>query len=349
MSLVESASDVFSTSAGASNHSLTPGFSFTGNMATNGLTGRLYRVYVATDRECVNIVFTGSVVGSPAYAPRTNGPIGLPTSTADVTTAEGTYLADGPQTGTFSADHFDVTTSEATGATQTAGAKTTTTAGTTTGGTTTPGGATGTPTSPPTTTTPPATSTTTGTAAVDLWDSGWPAGHYYWTVVPVREVTTGTGVQYVDAEVPQDACAAGRMLSFGKTSQPVTTSETRPFSSGLSPTGDLVAAQSLKPSFYRAALIAWEPALGATSYEVQLSKTLYPWKPATATPASTPATSMLLEGLTSGVWYYRVRGIDPYLAGPIKQMTWSTPQRLTLAKPRFSIQDGSVKTRPVKR
>jgi hypothetical protein len=35
--------------------------------------------------------------------------------------------------------------------------------------------------------------------------------------------------------------------------------------------------------------------------------------------------------------------------GPVKQMTWSTPQQFRLAKPRFAIQDGSVATRRVKR
>jgi hypothetical protein len=119
--------------------------------------------------------------------------------------------------------------------------------------------------------------------------------------------------------------------------------------SGLAPAGELVAAQSARPSFYRAALIAWEPAFGATGYEVQWSRTHYPWRPASTTPYYTSATSMLLEGLAAGVWYYRVRGIDPYVQGPVKQMTWSTPQQFRLAKPRFAIQDGSVTTRPVKR
>ena len=31
---------------------------------------RLFRVYVVTDRDCVNVVFRGSVVGGPAFAPR---------------------------------------------------------------------------------------------------------------------------------------------------------------------------------------------------------------------------------------------------------------------------------------
>jgi hypothetical protein len=82
---------------------------------------------------------------------------------------------------------------------------------------------------------------------------------------------------------------------------------------------------------------------------VQWSRTRYPWRPASTTPYYTSATSMLLEGLAAGVWYYRVRGIDPYVQGPVKQMTWSTPQQFRLAKPRFAIQDGSVTTRPVKR
>ena len=43
-----------------------------------GAPAELFRVYVATDEDCVNIVYTGAVVGSPAYAPRTTGPLQLP-------------------------------------------------------------------------------------------------------------------------------------------------------------------------------------------------------------------------------------------------------------------------------
>ena len=92
----------------------------------------------------------------------------------------------------------------------------------------------------------------------------------------MREVVTQTSVKYYDAEVPQDACAAGRVAEFGKASQPATTFQTRPYASGLSPNGELVAAQAAVPSFYRAALVAWAPALGATGYEVQWSKTQVP-------------------------------------------------------------------------
>jgi hypothetical protein len=316
----ETVSDVVGTPAAPAAHRLTPGFVYSGDIATGG-TGRLFRVYVATDRECVNVVFKGAVVGSPAYAPRASGPLTLPTSTSAVTAAEGAYLADGPQAGTFAADLSAVTTNE-----QSA------TASTASGGATT--GATA-----------PAGFSATG-MPVDLWDSGWPTGRYYWTVVPVQEVTTATALTYRDAEVPQDACAAGRVNAFGKASQPAMTSASEPYASGLTPTGELAAARTATPSFYGAALIAWQPALGAAGYEVQWTKTRYPWKTASTTPVYTAATSMLLEGLTPGTWYYRVRGIDPYVVGPLKQMTWSQPVGIKLAKPRFIDQSG-VTIRPV--
>jgi hypothetical protein len=323
--LLETASDVVGSTATPLAHSLTPSFVFAGDTATNGLTGRLYRIYVATDRQCVNIVFTGAVVGSPAYAPRTSGPLGLPGSPADIVKAQTSYLKDGAQGSTYSADLRAITTSESGGST-------------TTGGTSTSSSTAG----------APSDLSTTG-APVDLWDSGWPTGRYYWTVMPVREVITEKGLQYVDAEVPQDACAAGRVSQFGKSSQPATTSLTRPYASGLSPIGELVAAQNAVPSFYGAALVAWLPALGAASYEVQWSRTRYPWKTASTTPLLTAGTSALLEGLTPGTWYYRVRGIDPYIPGPVKQMTWSNPVKIRLARPTFTIQDGSVTTRRVKK
>jgi hypothetical protein len=325
LTLVETASDVFSTTVKPAAHTLTPGFSFTGNTGSNGLAGRLFRVYVATDRQCVNIVFKGAVVGSPAYAPRTSGPLALPAATTAVAAAESTFLADGVQTGTFTADNRSVTTSEQ-GETGT-----------------TPAPATGSGTSGSASTIP-ADFVASG-SLVDLWDSGWPTGRYFWTVVPVREVVSDTAVQYHDAEVPQDACAAGRVAQFGKASQPVPTSTTKPYASGLSPTGVFVAATVRVPSFYRAALAAWEPALGAIGYEVQWSKKSYPWKNEAATPVYTAATSVLLEGLEPGTWYYRVRGIDPYVPGPVKQMSWSKPVRIRLAKPKFLVENGVI-TRP---
>jgi hypothetical protein len=332
MSLIQTVSNVTSTDASPAAHSLTPAFSYTGDTATNGLTGRLFRVYIATDRQCVNIVFTGAVVGSPAYAPRTSGPLLLPTSSQTLKNAEAGYLVDGGEANTYSAGSRPVTTTELGSATATTGGSSTTTGGSGTS----------------TTTTIPTEFTSTTGAHVDLWDSGWPTGRYYWTVVPVREEFTNDSLRYFDAEPPQDACAAGRVVEFGKVSQPTTTSGSKPYASGLAPSGELVAARTATPSFYRAALIAWAPALGATAYEVQWSKTTYPWRSVGA-PVYTAATSTLLEGLTPGVWYYRVRGIDPYVPGPVKQMTWSAPVQVTIAKTKIFVQDPSVTTKPAKK
>jgi hypothetical protein len=348
LAAVETASNVFSTAADSVAHNLTPGFVFSGNTAANGLAGLhpLFRVYVATDRQCVNIVFTGSIVGSPAYAPRTSGPLALPgasattttttttttsttTTTATTTTAPAAatgspYLADGPQAATFGADGRSVTTNEQSDSSTPSA---TSTAGSTTASTFAI----------------PSDFTTAG-PFVDLWDIGSPNGRYWWTVVPVIETTSG----YRDLEVPQDACLAGRIGQFGKASQPTTTSARSPYASGLSASGELVAATSARPTFYRAALVGWEPAPGAIGYEVQWSKTRRPWKTASGEPVYTAATSLLLDSLTPGTWYYRVRGIDPYVRGPVKQMSWSAPVAIKIAKPTF-IVESAVTVRPVKK
>ena len=248
----------------------------------------------------------------------------------------------------------------------------------------------------------PATPVLTG-APVDLWESGWPNGRFYWTVVPVRYVvdssvpygvftfavagqmtievdndgfrpglaTVGAGanseqvnvtavngrtltlaapltkshmigspvigsgaIRYYDVETPQDVCASGRVLSFGKTSEPATARQGAPFVSGLSPKGRLTAAVGRRPAFYGAPLVAWEPALGADQYQVQWSKKEYPWK--TEGEKLTYATSAMLP-VAPGRWYYRVRGINFALPGTARAMTWSAPNELRVTKPTFKI------------
>jgi hypothetical protein len=345
---LQTATNILTDDSSVLAHKLTPGYSFQGEMATNGAAGRLFRVYVSTDRQCVNGVFTGAVVGSPGYAPRV-----VVAGPADTSNGTGTALDGEP-----------VVPTEA-GTSATSGSATAS-----------PGAVTGT-TSGAGTSTIPAEFAATG-PTIDLWDLGVPNARYWWTVVPVTSgtatqpgtttgggTTTGSGTTtttpstppaattasggYKDLQTPQDACEAGRVMKFAKTTAPVVTSGARPYVSGLSPRGDLVAARTARPSFYRAPLVAWEPVPGATAYEVQWSRTRSPWRPAAKTPLYTAGTSALLEDLLPGTWYYRVRGLDPYIPGPIKQMTWSTPQPVTLAKPRFTIQPGSVIQKPVKR
>ena len=90
-------------------HALTPGFAFSGDsggpMDFNGGTpAELFRVYVATDEDCVNIVYRGAVVGSPAYAPRTTGPLQLPGDTDLLAFARGDTIDHGVEGETLMLD-----------------------------------------------------------------------------------------------------------------------------------------------------------------------------------------------------------------------------------------------------
>ena len=88
------------------------------------------------------------------------------------------------------------------------------------------------------------------------------------------------------------------------------------------------------PSFYGSPLAAWLPALGADQYQVQWSKSRYPWRK--EGEKLTYATSALLP-LSPGRWFYRVRGINFSLPGTARAMTWSAPVGLRVTKPTFAI------------
>ena len=114
-----------------------------------------------------------------------------------------------------------------------------------------------------------------------------------------------------------------------------------PFASGLSPNGRLVSAVTSAPRFYGTPHVAWTPALGADVYEVQWSKTRYPFRPEIDPRSNTRGmllfeTSALLP-LRPGTWWYRVRGINYQLPTGAQQMSWSTAARVDVAKPRFRV------------
>jgi hypothetical protein len=392
-----------STPTEAGLHRLTPAFAFSGTTDAAGTLFDLYRVYVFSDRDCVNTIFRGAIVGSPAYVPRLTGPLKLPQSSDELTKALASILGDGTEPKTFTADGLQIQTTEqdTKGAAPAGGSGSAGASGSGSGGATP---ADPDPAAVPPATDPnlPATPLTTG-APVDLWESGWPNGRFYWTVVPVRYVvdntvpygvanfamagqitievdndgfkpgsaTIGAGanaeqievasvngrtltlsapltkshmigthvlgsgtIKYYDVETPQDACAAGRILSFGKTSEPATARSGKPYVSGLSPKGRLVAAAGRTPAFYGTPLVAWEPALGADQYQVQWSKSRYPWR--TEGEKLTYATSALLP-VAPGRWWYRIRGINFSLPGTARAMTWSAPNELRVTKPTFKV------------
>jgi hypothetical protein len=407
LSTVETISDTTSTAATPAAHHVMPAFAFSGDTALDGTDQELYRVYVATDRDCVNVVFRGAIVGGPAYAPRWNGTLALPSDMTQLA-ARTTFLAPGSEGLTSMADGTAVVANES----QAPGENTISS---------------GEDDSPANgdTDTPPADTKVAGPAPklpqatlsvdkgnvgppVDLWDTDWPTGRYYWTVVPVdfyvkttltttlgataaggattitvaagdqlvvgdvlligtgpaqEKVTVvsatgssvtispalgnshGTGdtvvrsggsLTYKDHELPQDACAAGRVLTFGKTGEPTLASVgNSPFVSGLSPKGQLTSPTRSLPAFYGAPLVSWQPALAASAYEVQWSKKRYPFV-AVATPILTYGTSATLP-LTPGHWWYRVRGINLSLPAGARAMTWSQAVPVVIAKPKFKL------------
>ena len=323
----DTVSDVWDQNGQAATpHDLTPGFAWTpaAPVVTSvpSFGSSLYRVYIFTDNHCVNQVFAGSLVGSPAFAPRTQGgPLALPQDTKSLLDWTGPpYLVKtGPEGNAFDATGHKVLPNELPGS-QVGQSSSTSADG----------------------------STSTGQDAnVDLWDSGWPSGRYYWTVIPVTVETMGVPdpkkpdaaqpIAYQDTAVAQDQCEAGNVMSFGKVSQPVVTSSATPFVSGLAPNGRVVASASRVPTLHDSPLIAWLPAVGATTYQVQLSHTSYPWT--TQWSQTTPATSIVLplSPRNVGTWYYRVRGVNPALPSGAQAMTWSSPVQIRITGDQFKV------------
>lgn len=410
--LVGTVSDVFSNgSAGSPAHRLMPGFLWTGNQTLDGKNVELYRMYVFTDNQCLNTVYTSAVVGSAAYAPRPFGPLSLPGTALGVTAARSSFLPDGTEPAAFSYDGDTVKTTESTAdATPTtsipgAPGDAVATAGSSSSSSSSGG----------------AGLTWTGRtgAPTDLWDTNWPSSGYYWTVVgvaaespgsistnvgaagakaadtsiplqdtsglnpgdviligtgPTQEsativavsgsvvtlalglkfghgfgepvVRSGGGFEYQDLELPQDVCAAGRVMRFGKESEPSLVSSGQLFATGLSSNGRLTSAVQ-KSAFYGQPLVSWTPALGAEAYEVQWSKTQYPFKPEVAASGTlglmTFATSVVLP-VKTGTWWYRVRGFDYSLPTGAQQMSWSDPVKLVVAAPKFKLVIAGGKT-----
>ena len=285
-------SDAVSSAGDASVHQLMPALTLTGDQGLDGRSYRLFRFYAATDRDCVNVVFKGSVVGGPAFAPRTNGPLKLPKSDDDIAFASTGILPSAftEDAATRAADTQQVTATE--------------------------------------------TFSESSSARVDLPDLDFRTTRYYWTVVPVAIAIDESGnFVYYDIESPQDACDAGRVASFGKSSEAVVASGGSPFVSGLTPEGRLLASAGRQPVVYSSPLVSWRPVAGATGYEVQWSKSRYPWRPRGR--LTTFSTSALLR-LAPGLWYYRVRGVDSVQVG-VSGMTWSDPVAVRVARPTFRI------------
>jgi hypothetical protein len=220
--LMGTVSDVVAKGANSdAAHRLMPAFVFSGSKGLDGKDAELFRVYVFTDRDCLNRVFTGAITGSPAYSARPYGPLALPRSSAALGSIRGQYLSDGDQGTTYTSDGYQLTPNESLPkAEPTIGLP-------------------GTKTETPAPAAPPkdgdsadsgsssgSSSSSSGTinflkvegdlgAPVDLWDTNWPQGGYYWTVIPVEAVspaslsTTTASAADIGATTVTVASAAG--------------------------------------------------------------------------------------------------------------------------------------------
>lgn len=276
-------------------HQLMPALTFSGTADLTGRDWALFRVYAFTDRDCVNVVYRGSVVGGPAFAPRISGPLKLPVSTEEFDLAVVSVLpsAKSETAKTFMADGVEFRSSESA-----------------------PEGS------------------ENAVVRVDLPDVDSKTTRYYWTVVPVGINVTEEGTfEYVDVEHPQDACEAGRVSTFAKLSRPAITASGGAYVSGLTPNGRLLAAAGKRPVVYSSPLIAWRPVVAATAYEIEWSRTTYPWR--ASGHRITQATSTVLN-LAPGRWYYRVRGLNAMQVG-VSAMTWSKPVAVKVSRPTFRV------------
>jgi hypothetical protein len=382
-------SDLTGTVAAPKAHGLMPGLYWNGNRSLANEAVELYRAYVFSDRDCLHPVYTGAIVGSPAWVPRMAGVLALPSTTAEVANARTRVLNDGgSEPSAYSADRDEVVATESGAATSASPASS---------GSSTSSGTGTTIVSPSTLDNPFEKG-----VVLDLWDRAWPSGAYFWTVLPVElavrpqtfaslgapakvgdttvtitgatltagdqisigretglvvvSVTGGivtlsralvfghpTGetvvilskLEYQETELAQEACASGRVATFGKVSQPAAAGGKTPYVTGLAPNGRLqTASGTASPKVYGSLLAAWGPALAADSYELQWSKNSYPFK--AVGQFFTASTSATLS-LNPGTWYYRVRGINFQLPKNARAMAWSKVQKVIVAKPVFTV------------
>ena len=277
-------------------HELTPAFLWNGD-TRYGQAYDLFRVAVFTDVDCVNRVYSSSVVGSPVWAPRVGSAIKLPGSAAELAAAANEWPKYGAGAEVLTPNGQKFASADESGGSAS-----------------------------PDQTVP----------KIDLWDTAWPKGGYYWQVIPVAALPgrdDPAKLEYREIEIAEDACRSAGAVRFGKQSSAPKLGDRSPYISGLSPTGRLLSAASAGQSFYGTPIVAWEPVWNAHEYQIQWSRRANPWQAVGS--LTTPATATVLS-VTRGVWYYRVRGLNPSLPKR-PEMTWSKPVRLRVAGPRFRV------------
>jgi hypothetical protein len=64
---------------------------------------------------------------------------------------------------------------------------------------------------------------------------------------------------------------------------------------------------------------------------------VYPWVAAKKQTSVVTSAVLPLSKSDRGVWYYRVRGLNPNLVGPAQKLTWSEPVPIRITGDIFKI------------
>ena len=230
----------------------------------------LFHVYVFSDSTCVNSVHVSDIVGSPAYVPRLSPPLELPKNSEDLVNSRFLWLGDGEEGDVFDAGNAIIRTTGVDANEEQPPAE----------------GEEEAESGSELLEEPPPTEQPAAGEAKDrqtgLWDTDFATGRYYWTAVPVVPlVTTDDKVEYHGVNFAQDMCNEGNVLTFGKTSEVVTTGASGvPYASGLSTDGELIAAKQQKAHFFGRVVVSWKPTAGASKYEIQWSRHPKRWRSA---------------------------------------------------------------------
>jgi hypothetical protein len=370
-------SDVVSDAGHTRTHETTPAFVYRGDTSIWRSSSELYRVLVFSDEDCLNTVYRGAIVGSPAYVPREVGPLALPTDTNGMLAARSTFLSFGQEPASKTAEGIEVTTDEMNTAAD--------------DGTNHTG-------------LPP--SQVVKAAKVDLWDSDWAGGRYYWTVVPVNAVASEAVLTSLSAPAAlgdttitvanPTGIAVGDTLTVGSSpSEPAVvkaiSGNVLTLAAGLRNSyglGDVVLRPSGPVRYVDAELTQDACASGreltfaktsdpivtgqsGTPFASGLSpdgklvaarkasprfygQPLVAWSPMASAsqyevqwskkvyPWRTAGSQVTWATsatlpLSPGTWYYRVRGLDYLMIGSKPQLSWSDPVKVVVTKPRFRV------------
>ena len=337
-------------------HQLTPGFAWTPSapVISEGIDpgSSLYRVYIFTDKNCVNRIFTGSIVGSPAWAPRTSA--ARCRCPGDTKVAGRRRTAPPYLTGAGSEGSPSTPPARSVVSNETAGIQ----VGSTGVGNAGRGAASGAAqarcgrrplglglaerpllldgrpglgaaASYPPPRLPPARRRRHPRAparrrAPPVVVLGQPSS----ASAPASSwLRRGAAIAYHDMAVPQDSCQAGVGMSFGKVSQPVVTSSGTPFLSGVGPDGpDRRRSGPRTPSSSPRRSRPGSPVVGATEVPDRDVAVALPVARRRSTSArrrlDRPAGDQVRRRAS---WYYRVRGVNENLPAGAQAMAWSTP------------------------